>query len=184
MRAHPIAAFLVLCLASGIALAADDFAPYGSSKAVKMNYQPAKLAYEFSSTPEAAAANLKQLVGVLKQAQKLQPAGSKIEVVVIGGGIGVFAKENYERFQAEMDEINEMHKPNARIPVEVAYCGSSINNSGYAISDFHGFGQVVPAGYLELDRLAKEGYSHAMIANVKAPGARYYFHPELKPKAQ
>lgn len=179
-----IAAALSLFLVPGVALAAGEFAPYGSSEPAKLSYQPAKLAYEWSSTPEDARANLQQLIGVLKQAQVLQPPGSKIEVVVIGGGIGVFAKENYEKYQAQMDQIAEFHSPTAKIPVDIAYCGSTIRNSGYSTSDFHGFGKVVPAGYLELDRLAKEGYSHAMIFDYKTPGARYYFQPELKPKAK
>jgi hypothetical protein len=43
---------------------------------------------------------------------------------------------------------------------------------------------VVPAGYLELDRLAKEGYSHSMIMDYKTRGARYFFRPELKPASK
>jgi len=179
-----LTAALALILAPGIALAAGDFAPYGSSEPMKVKYEPAKLAYEWSSSPDDAKANLQQLIDVLKAAQRLQPPGSKIEVVVIGGGIGVFAKENYENFQAQMDEISELHGPNAKIPVDVAYCGTSLRGAGYAVNDMHGFGKVVPAGYLELDRLTKEGYSHSMIMDYKARGARYFFQPELKPKSK
>jgi intracellular sulfur oxidation DsrE/DsrF family protein len=179
-----LAAAFSLILVPSLAMAAGDFAPYGSSEPVNLKYQPAKLAYEWSSSPEDAKANLQQLIDVLKAAQRLQPPGSKIEVVVIGGGIGVFAKENYETFQAQMDEINDLHGAKAKIPVDVAYCGTSLRGAGYAVSDMHGFGKVVPAGYLELDRLAKEGYSHSMIMDYKTRGARYYFQPELRPASK
>ena len=59
---------LALILLPGLAMAAGDFAPYGSSEPAKINYQPAKLAYEWSSTPDDAKANLQQLIDVLKVA--------------------------------------------------------------------------------------------------------------------
>jgi len=66
--------------------------------------------------------------------------------VVLGGGIGVFAKENCEAVQAWMELINELHGPNAKIPVDLAFCGTSLRGAGSAVSDMHGFGKVVPAG--------------------------------------
>ncbi len=179
LRGALMALFLVLLPNSG--MAADKFAPYGSSEPSKATFKPAKMAYEWSGTPENAKANLQQLVAVLKVGQTLLPAGSRIEVVVIGGVIGVFAKENYETFQGAMDEIAQLTGPQAKIPVEITYCGTSLRGAGYKNDDMHGFGKVVPAGYLALNRLSQEGYSHAMVSDNKIRDSRYFFQPSLKP---
>ncbi len=175
---------LLLVLLPNSGMAAGEFAPYGSSELSKATFKPAKIAYEWSGTPESAKAGLQQLADVLKGAQILLPAGSKVEVVVIGGVIGVFAKENYETFQGAIDEIARLTGPQAKIPVEITYCGSSLRNAGYKNNDMHGFGKVIRGGYLALDRLSQEGYSHVMVSDFKIHDSRYFFQPSLKPVAK
>ena len=163
-------------------LAEEEFSPYGSAKAVKPEYAPQKMAFSVMSTPEDTPAILKQLAGVLKQAVAAVPKGSEIEVVVIGATVGAFAKENYTTYQPQIDAIAELTK--GTIPLKVRLCGTSMKGAGYKPEDFHGFVEVVPAGYLELSSLGQQGYTIGQINIVNTQGARYVFRPDKKPQAQ
>lgn len=164
--------------------------PYGVAKKSAKVLTPAKLALEFSTTPdEKGRSDLRQLVNVLKQMQGLLTSTSKVRVVVIGGGIAFFARENYADpdIQAAMDAIQELTA--AKVPVEVAYCGNSRKGAGFngpeELHAFNGAGEEVTGGYPEIDRLVRaEGYVHVMVHDYKTRGARFVFHPELKPATQ
>jgi intracellular sulfur oxidation DsrE/DsrF family protein len=169
---------------SGMSLAVqaeEDFAPYGSAKAIKPEYAPQKMAFSVMGTAEETPALMAQLAGVLKQAVVAVPKGSEIEVVVIGSTVGAFAKENYAQFQPQIDAIVDLTK--GAIPLKVRLCGNSVKGAGYKPEDMHGFAEVVPAGYLELASLGQQGYTIGQIAIVNTKGARYAFRPDLKPQA-
>lgn len=184
----------IVLFVAGIALGtamsvsiAEEMAPYGTAKPLAVQYQgPLKMALTVMSTPDLAKDSLKQLVGVLKQFGDGAPKGSEIKVVVIGGGIGAFAKENYETFQAEIDAIAELvSQGSGGTKVKVVLCGNSTKNAGYKFEDMHGFAEIAAAGgYVELARLAQEGYAIAPIEIVKTRDSRYFFRPDLKPKSK
>lgn len=167
--------------------AAEEMAPYGTAGTMPVQFkQPLKMAFSVISTADNAQAILQQSIGVLKQFGAGAPKGSEVVVVVIGGVIGAFAKENYEKFQPQMDALAELVRDGSGgTKVRVVLCGNSTKNAGYKFEDLHGFGQVAAhGGYVELARLAQEGYAIAPIEIVKTPGSRYFFRPDLKPVAK
>jgi intracellular sulfur oxidation DsrE/DsrF family protein len=99
-------------------------------------------------------------------------------VVIIGPGIRVFARENYEKYQPIVEAAAELRDAGVRI----AYCGSSMTGAGFKPADLHGIGQVVPGGYVEIAELVSKGYAHirppAVLARTR--DARYLDRPELK----
>ncbi len=181
-KAVVVAMALAFSAMSLSVLAEEEFAPYGSAKAIKPEYAPQKMAFSVQSTPEDTPATITQLAGVLKQAVVAVPKGTEIEVVVIGATVGAFAKENYSTFQPQIDAIAQLSK--GAIPIKIAICGNSVKGAGYKPEDMHGFAEVVPAGYLELANLGQQGYAINQIAIVNTKGARYVFRPDLTPKPQ
>ena len=168
--------------AAALPAQAEELAPYGSAGLTKTKYKATKLALHLGQGPENAKAQLQQIVGIMKQFGASSGKGSTLELVVQGGVVGAFAKENYEAFQAQIDPIADMVKNGSSgKKIKVAYCGNSMQNSGYKPEDMHGFGEVVPAALVELARLDKMGYSYIFAHNVKAKDARYVFRPDLKP---
>jgi intracellular sulfur oxidation DsrE/DsrF family protein len=115
---------------------------------------------------------------VAKQVMSLSPKGSEITVVIIGPGIRVFGRENYEKYQPIVEAAAELRDAGVRI----AYCGSSMAGAGFKPADLHGIGQVVRGGYVEIAELVSKGYAHirppAVLARTR--DARYLDRPELK----
>lgn len=101
-------------------------------------------------------------------------------VVVIGGAIMAFAKENYAKYQDIVDAAADLREAGVRI----AYCGSSMPGTGFVASDLHGLGEVVPGGYVEIAELASKGYAHVQPPAIlqKTKDARYVDQPELRKK--
>ena len=179
---HTVAFTLALAI-SGLSMSVlsdEELAPYGTAQMCKTQYTPQKIAFSVMSTAEDTKEIMKQLVGVLKQYSAGAPNGSQIEVVVIGGTVGAFAKENYLTFQPQIDAIVDMSK--GKVPIKIALCGNSTKNAGYKYEDMHGFAEIVPAGYIEIAHAVSEGYAVAPINIVKTKDARYYFRPDLKPQ--
>jgi len=158
------------------AAAAEEFSPYGTAKAGTRNYSPMKYVLE-SSTFEPAAVG--DVFRIATQALSNSPAGSQVTVVIIGPGIRIFAKENYEKYQAIVERAAELVRDKG---VKIIYCGESMKGAGYAASDMHGLGEVVPGGYVEIADLVGKGYVNIrpseMLLRTKA--VRYLEHPELK----
>ncbi len=123
-------------------------------------------------------ADIANALRVAKQMLSLSPKGSEMNIVVIGGAIRAFAKENYEKYQGIVDAAAELHDAGARI----AFCGSSLKGAGFVPGDFHGFGEVVSGGYVEIAELVGKGYVHITPPGIlaKTKGVRFVDHPELK----
>ncbi len=174
--AYP-ACVALLCAAALPSLAAEAFSPYGTASVRSQPYEPLKYAVEATAYDPADVATT---LRVAKQMLSLSPKGSQMTLVVIGGAIRVFAKENYEKYQGIVDAAAELRDAGVRI----AFCGSSLKGAGFAPSDFHGFGEVVSGGYVEIAELVGKGYVHitppAILAKTK--DARYADRPELKKK--
>ena len=159
------------------ATAAESFAPYGSATVRNQSYAPLKYVIESSAFEPAEVANT---LRVTTQVLGLSPKGSEIVVVIIGGGIRFFAKENYEKYQAIVEAAVELRDAG----VKIAYCGSSMTGAGFVAGDLHGIGEVVPGGYVELAELVSRGYApiRPPLILQRTRDARYVEHPELKKK--
>ena len=172
-----IALASLVCFVSGSAYGGDSepFSPYGHAQPTTVKYQPVKMVMEVSgATPADMAVSL----GVAKQFLGIAPKGSKMALVVIGGGIRAFAIENYEKYQGIVDKAAELRDAG----MEIKFCGNSIKGAGYKPSDIDGIGEVVPGGYLEIARYVGEGYVHITPRDYKTKDARFIDHPELKPQ--
>ena len=158
-------------------MAAEPFAPYGTATVSRQQYAPLKYAVESSAFDPAELATT---LRVTRQMLSLSPKGSQMVVVVIGGAIRAFAKENYEKYQGIVDDAAELRDAGVRI----AYCGSSMTAAGFAASDLHGLGEVVPGGYVEIAELSSRGYAHIRppMILLKTKDARYIDQPGLRKK--
>jgi intracellular sulfur oxidation DsrE/DsrF family protein len=169
-----LAATAVVALALGPA-SAQEPAPYGAASAADQRYGPLRYVVESSALEPAEVANT---LRVAKQVISLSPKGSEMTVVIIGPGIRVFARENYEKYQPIVEAAAELRDSGVRI----AYCGSSMVGAGFKPADLHGLGPVVPGGYVEIAELVSKGHAHirppAVLARTR--GARYMDRPELK----
>jgi intracellular sulfur oxidation DsrE/DsrF family protein len=171
-----IAIWIVTSAALALATAsAQEPAPYGVATAASQSYGPLKYVVESSAFEPAEVANT---LRVAKQVMSLSPKGSAMTVVIIGPGIRVFARENYEKYQPIVEAAAELRDAGVRI----AYCGSSMAGAGFKPADLHGLGPVVPGGYVEIAELVSKGYAHirppAVLARTR--DARYLDRPELK----
>lgn len=157
--------------------AAEEFAPYGTATVRSQSYAPLKYVVESSAFDPAEVSNT---LRVAKQMLGLSPKGSQMVVVIIGGGIRFFAKENYERYQAIVEAAAELRDAG----VKIAYCGSSMTGAGFTPSDLIGIGEVVPGGYVEIAELVAKGYApiRPPLILQKNKDSRYLEHPELKKK--
>ena len=164
----------MLALALGSA-SGQEPAPYGAAKAASQSYGPLKYVVESSAREPAEVTNT---LRVAKQVLSLTPKGSQMTVAIIGPGIRVFARENYEKYQPIVEAAAELRNAGVRI----AYCGSSMAGAGFKPTDLHGLGPVVPGGYVEIAELVSKGYAHirppAVLARTR--DARYLDRPELK----
>ena len=158
-----------------LSVAAEEFAPYGTAKVKSQQYPPLKYVVESSAFDPSDVTNT---LRVARQMLSLSPKGSQMTVVVIGGAIRAFAKENYEKYRGIVDLAAELRDAGVRI----AFCGSSLLGAGYAPNDFHGIGEVVPGGYVEIAELASKGYAHIAPPAVlrMTRDARYVDQPQLK----
>ena len=102
-----------------LSVAAEEFAPYGTAKVKSQQYPPLKYVVESSAFDPSDVTNT---LRVARQMLSLSPKGSQMTVVVIGGAIRAFAKENYEKYQGIVDLAAELRDAGVRI----AFCGSSL----------------------------------------------------------
>jgi hypothetical protein len=158
-----------------LSIAAEQFAPYGTAAVRTQSYAPLKYVVESSAFEPAEVANT---LRVAKQMLGLSPKGSQMTVVIIGGGIRFFAKENYEKYQGIVEAAAELRDAG----VKIAYCGASMAGAGFAAGDLHGLGEVVPGGYVEVAELISKGYApiRPPLILQRTKDARYVDHPELK----
>lgn len=157
------------------AVAAEPFAPYGTATVRSQNYASLKYVIESSAFDPAEVANT---LRVAAQMLPLSPKGSEMVIVIIGGGIRVFAKENYEKYAPIVELAAELRNAG----VKLAYCGSSMRGAGFVPEDLLGLGEVVPGGYVEIAALISMGYSpiRPSFALQQTRGARYVDQPGLK----
>lgn len=150
----PLASTFVLAaliLGAGAAFSAESFAPYGTASIKAKPYAPQKIVFDLTTaSPEEVAFGL----NTIKQMKTLVHKDTQVAAVVIGGGISVFAKDNYEKHQAIIERAAELRDAG----VEIKYCGSSTRRAGLKPGDLHGIGEWVPGGLPEIAEYVGKGY--------------------------
>ncbi len=139
---HLNTALFALCLAAPlVSLAADDMEPYGTAKVNMHKYPAINRVYDVNySDPK----QLNALVPFIKNVNAVVPG--KVVVVLHGAEIRAFAKENYEKYQAVIDQLADLSKSG----VEFRMCNNAMHAAGFEANDIDGFITVIPAGFVEI----------------------------------
>lgn len=142
---------MALLLALGLSFSAwaEDFAPYGTATVDLTEYPVIDTVFDVNYEDPK---DLQALYGFIKNTKK--PLKGKVVAVTHGPELRAFAKENYEKYQGEVQLMAEL----AEEGVEFRMCHNALRAAGYEAEDMHGFITVVPAGFAEIARLQHEGY--------------------------
>ena len=102
----------------------------------------------------------------------------KSVVVVHGPELRLFAKENYQKYRAIVDQAADL----ADRGVEFRMCGNSMKRAGFEVSHIHGFLSVIPAGFPEIILLQSQGFQYSNPLPNDVKDVRYLDHTERKSK--
>jgi intracellular sulfur oxidation DsrE/DsrF family protein len=156
---------------SGFAIANDDFAPYGTAKVNMREYPKINTVFDVNYQNPT---DLNALYGFVRNTKN--PLKGSVVVVTHGPELRAFAKENYEKYQGEMQKMAEL----ADDGVEFRMCNNALRAAGYEPQDMHGFVTVVPAGFAEIALLQQEGYQVMTPLPYPVRDVRYLDQPQLK----
>ncbi len=165
------AAGIFTLVLSGAALAEEPLSPYGISKTDLHDYPTINAVFDANYTNPKS---LNVLYAFVKNSKK--PLKGKMVVVTHGPELRAFARENYLKYQGEMDKMKEL----ADSGVEFRMCHNALRAAGFKADDFHGFVTVVPAGFPEIALLQSQGYKYINPLPYGVRGARYIDQPQLK----
>jgi intracellular sulfur oxidation DsrE/DsrF family protein len=167
---HLNTALFALCLAAPlVCIAADDMQPYGTAKENLHKYPKINRVYDVNYTDPK---QLNSLVPFIKNVNAVVPG--KTVVVLHGTEIRAFAKENYEKYQAVIDQLADLSKQG----VEFRMCNNAMHAVGYQSNDIVGFITVVPAGFAEIIDLQRQGYKVLDATPTAIKDSRYLDHPK------
>lgn len=127
--------------------------PWGGAKAQPYTYKPQKVVYDVHVN------TLKAMNGVLDRASYLSkitgadPFDSSIVLVLHGGEIPFFAKENYTKYKELVHRAQSLVQSEA---LTIKMCKLAAEGHGYKPKDIHGFVKIVPMGDAEIVRLQNE----------------------------
>ena len=147
---YSVVFFLVVM--SGAAISAEK-ALWGGAVAQHYEYKPQKVVYDVNVN------SLREMNSVLDRASFLSkitgadPFDSSIVLVLHGGEIPFFARENYEKYK----EL--VHRAQSLVVAEtlkIRMCKLAAEGHGYAPDQIHGFVKMVPMGDAEIIRLQNE----------------------------
>lgn len=159
-------------LAPGAALAAEkEFTPYGTAKEDLHPYPVINVVFDVNYEDPS---KLNLLYSFVKNTKK--PLAGKMVVVSHGPELRLFAKENYEKYQAIVDKMAELSSEG----VDFRMCNNAMRAAGYQTSDMHGFVTVVPAGFAEIAYLQHQGYEMVNPIPLSVRDVRYLDQPQLK----
>jgi intracellular sulfur oxidation DsrE/DsrF family protein len=164
------AAGALLCSA-GI-VSAETFSPYGTAKTDMHDYPTINAVFDVNYEDPT---DLNVLYNFVKNTSK--PLKGKMVVVTHGPELRVFAKENYEKYQATIDKLAEL----SDMGVDFRMCNNAMTAAGYQAEDMHGFITVVPAGFPEIAYLQTQGYAYINPLPLPVKDVRYLEQPQLKP---
>jgi intracellular sulfur oxidation DsrE/DsrF family protein len=160
---------LLVISTSVIVLAADNTDVMGTAKVNLHKYPKINRVYDVNYDDPK---KLNALVGFIKNVDKVVPG--KSVVVLHGAEIRAFAKENYEKYQAVIDELAELSKGG----VEFRMCNNAMHGAGFEAKDIDGFITIIPAGYAEIVYLQHKGYAVIDAAPTPVKDSRYIDHPK------
>ncbi len=167
---HLNTALFALCLSAPLlAIAADDLQPYGTAKENLHKYPVIDRVYDVNYTDPK---QLNALVPFIKNVNAVVPG--KAVVVLHGTEIRAFAKENYEKYQAVIDQLADLSKQG----VEFRMCNNAMHAAGFKSQDIVGFITVVPAGFAEIIDLQRQGYKVIDATATPVKDSRYLDHPK------
>jgi len=151
------------------ATAAEDQGPYGTAKVDLHKYPTINRVYDVNYDDPK---KLNALVGFIKNVNNVVPG--KAVVVLHGTEIRAFAKENYEKYQAVIDNLAALSKEG----VEFRMCNNAMHAAGFEATDMHGFITVIPAGYAEVIYLQNKGYKVIDASATPVKDSRLLDHPK------
>ena len=153
------------------ALAAEDFAPYGTAKVDMHTMPPTNVVFDVNYEDPT---KLNTLYFFVKNTMK--ETKGKVVVVTHGPELRAFAKENYEKYAGAMQRMDEL----AKAGVEFKMCNNAMKAAGFEARDMHGFITVVPAGFPELAYWQSKGYQYINPLPLPVKDVRYIDQPQLK----
>lgn len=172
MSIKPAVALFVIILAAGApALAASDFAPYGTAKVDLHEYPVTNVVFDVNYDDPN---QLNLLYAFVNNTRK--PLKGKVVVVTHGPELRAFAKENYQKYQGVVDKMAEL----AEAGVEFRMCNNAMRAAGFSAEDMHGFVTVVPAGFPEIAYLQSQGYQYINPLPLSVRDVRYLDQPKPK----
>jgi len=172
---HFLAALIALAFsAASLPAMAEDMTPYGDAKVDLHKYPKINRVYDVNYDDPK---KLNALVSFIKNVNKVVPG--KVVVVLHGTEIRAFAKENYEKYQAVIDQLADLRKEG----VDFRMCNNAMHASGFEAKDIDGFVTIVPAGFAEIVSLQNKGYKVIDATATAVKDSRYIDHPEKKPQS-
>lgn len=162
---------LALAASAMPALAAGEFAPYGTAKVDRHTMAPTNVVFDVNY---ADPQQLNLLYGFVKVT--VRETRGKVVVVTHGPELRAFAKENYEQYQGIVDRMAELAKEG----VEFRMCDAALRAAGFVPEDMHGIVTVVPTGFSELAHWQSRGYRYLNPIPLSVRDVRYLDQPQLK----
>jgi intracellular sulfur oxidation DsrE/DsrF family protein len=172
---HRLVIISVVVFSAPLWAADKDLSPYGTAKIDMHQYKSINRVYDVNYTEPQ---HLNGLANFINNVDKVVPG--KSVVVLHGPEIRVFAKENYEKYQALVDKMAAL----AKSGVDFRMCNNAMHAAGYEAKDIVGFITIVPAGFAEIIDLESKGYQPIIALVTTVKDARYIDHPELKSEAK
>jgi hypothetical protein len=172
MKTKYLTVIALAALFSGItsaAVALEDNGPYGTAKVDMHQYKSINRVYDVNYDDPK---KLNALVGFIKNVNNVVPG--KAVVVLHGTEIRAFAKENYEKYQAVIDNLATLSKEG----VEFRMCNNAMHAAGFNAEDMHGFITVIPAGFAEIVSLQQNGYRVIDATMTPVKDTRFLDHPK------
>lgn len=173
-RYFKAAALAVAFSAMSAAAHAEDTTITGDAKVDMHKYPKINRVYDVNYDDPK---KLNALVSFIKNVNKVVPG--KAVVVLHGTEIRAFAKENYEKYQAVIDQLASLSKEN----VDFRMCNNAMHAAGFDAKDIDGFVTIIPAGFAEVADLQRQGYRVIDAAATPVKDSRYLDHPEKKPQS-
>ncbi len=147
---YSVVFFLVVM--SGAAISAEKTL-WGGAVAQHYEYNPQKVVYDVNVNSLRAMNSVLDRASFLSKITGADPFDSSIVLVLHGGEIPFFARENYEKYK----EL--VHRAQSLVVAEtlkIRMCKLAAEGHGYAPDQIHGFVKMVPMGDAEIIRLQNE----------------------------
>ncbi|TDY02557.1 DsrE family protein [Thiohalophilus thiocyanatoxydans] len=144
---------LIVMLLTSLIATADERAPWGTSEAVKQDYQPQKVVYDVAVSSRKELEQVFDRASYLSQVYEADPFSASIVLVLHGDEIPFFAVKNYLKYKELVTRARSLTVGDV---IDIRMCQIAARGHGYAPEDIHGFVQMVPMADAEIIRLQRE----------------------------